>query len=144
MRLLRGVVAIYHNVFNIKFALISMLANGAIVVCLNWSYGPREFVLAGFWQALASFLSTGITARIVQHFSVITSPLPSYFWGSLIPALLTFAFSFGVHVENGTPELLASWGTPTAISFITSFVTNYITRRGYLLPGNHPKKKGLL
>ncbi len=131
----------YHNLFNVKFAIISAIFNSAIVVAVNWSYGPAEFLMAGLAQAISSFLSTGVTARIVQHFSPIKSVFVSYFFGSLIPATLTFFMSFVIHWWNNTPELLISCILPTAISYTTSYITNFITRSGYMLPSNYRKVK---
>lgn len=129
--------ALYHNLFNLKFAIISAICNGAIAVVINWPYGPGECVAAGLTQAVSSFLSTGVTARVVQHFSPLRSALASYFWGSLIPALLTFSMSFAAHWWNNTPEIVVSCMAPTAISYTTSYVTNFITRRGHMRPGNY-------
>jgi len=133
----RKVVIFYHNVFNIKFAIISAACNGLIAMMVNGSYGPKEYLMAGLAQATSSFLSTGITARAVQHFSPIKSAPVSYFWGSLIPATMTFVMSFLAHHWNGTPEVLVSCVAPTLISYTTSYVTNFLTRRGYMLPGNY-------
>ncbi len=133
----KKVIAAYHNVFNVKFAIISAVFNGSVAVMVNWSYGPKEYLAAGIAQAASSFLSTGITARIVQHFSPIQSIPVSYFFGSLVPATMTFAMSIMAHLINGTPELLASCFAPTLVSYVTSFITNFITRRGYMLPGNY-------
>ncbi|MBU6323699.1 MAG: hypothetical protein KGI41_04020 [Patescibacteria group bacterium] len=141
MKLPRSIVALYHNVFNIKFAILSAVINGGIVIAVNWSYGPDAYWHAGFSQALASFFSTGVTARVVQHFSFIRSPWRSYFWGSLVPATLTFAMSFSAHWYNGTPELLYSCMPATTLSYFSSYVTNYLTRHGHLLPGNYPKDR---
>ncbi|MBT7902702.1 hypothetical protein HN587_02490 [Candidatus Woesearchaeota archaeon] len=126
--------------FNPKFAIISAVTNGTIAVAVNCEHGSLEMLAAGGTQALASFMSTGVTARIVQHFSPIKNKFTSYFFGSLIPALATFAISYGSHTLNGTPELLESCIAPVTISYTTSYVTNFITRRGYLLPGNYPSK----
>ena len=132
--------ALYHNLFNVKFALISALCNGAIALYVNRGHGIDAAWYAGSAQAIASFFSTGVTARIVQHFSPIENPLRSYFWGSLIPAGLTFLLSVLAHTVNGTPELLRSCIAPTLISFTTSHVTNFITRRGHMLPGNYCRR----
>lgn len=135
------VVGVYHNLFNAKFAIISAAFNGAIAMMVNWSYGPNEYMMAGLAQAASSFLSTGITARVVQHFSPVRSVFASYFFGSLVPATLTFLLSFTAHWWNATPELFGSCIAPTVISYTTSYVTNFITRRGYMLPGNYPEIK---
>jgi len=140
MKLYRSVVAAYHNVFNIKFALISAAVNGPLVVLFNLQHGPSEYLYAGGWQAAMSFFSTGITARVIQHFSLIAKPVSSYFWGTTASALLTFAGSATVHWFNGTPELWMSCLTPTLISYTTAFGTNFITRRGLMLPANYPKR----
>ena len=139
MRLPSNVVALYHNLFNIRFAVISALVNGSIDVWLNLDHGPAEYWYAGGWQALHSFFSTGVTARVIQHCSHIKNPLVSYPVGSIAATALTFAGSFAVHWLNGTPELLASCLWPTGISFCTGFGTNFMTRRGYWLPGNYNK-----
>lgn len=129
---------LYHNSFNHKFATISAVANGIIASGVNYSHGSFESISAGGIQAISSFISTGVTARIVQHFSPIQNKFVSYFFGSLVPATATFAISYIGHKINGTPELLESCIAPTLISYTTSYVTNYITRRGYMLPGNYP------
>jgi len=132
--------SIYHNVFNIWYALISFFANGAIAMWVNVQYGPEQYLWAGLAQGTSSFLSTGVTARVIQHFSPIESVVRSYFLGSVVPASMTFVMSLTAHICNGTPRVFASCIAPTLISFGTSFVTNWITRRGYLLPANYPKK----
>ena len=137
MRGWQKVVAIYHNVFNVKFAIISAIFNGFVAVMVNVAHGPQEYLMAGVAQGASSFLSTGVTARVVQHFSPIRSWPVSYFLGSLVPAIMTFVMSLVAHLWNGTPEVLASCVAPTVISYTTSYVTNYMTRRGYLLPGNY-------
>ena len=129
---------IYHNLFNIKFAIISALFNGIIATMVNWSYGPAEFLYAGIAQAISSFFSTGFTARIVQHFSPIKNPFTSYFLGSLVPATFTLILSLSAHIINQTPEIIGSCIAPVAISYSTSYVTNFITRKGYLRPTNYP------
>lgn len=139
MALHRKVVVLYHNLFNIKLAAISVLCNGSITAWVNWDYGPRECIYAALSQAVVSFFSTGITGRLIQHFSVIEKPLPSYFFGTAAAASLTFVGSFTAHWLNGTPEMLVSCLSPTVISFTTGFGTNFMTRRGHLLPGNYPK-----
>ena len=141
MRLHRKVVAIYHNLFNLKFALVSAVTNGLIVLWLNRHHASADLLSAGAWQAAYSFFSTGVTARVIQHFSLIERPLPSYFLGTLSAAAMTFAGSFAVHWFNGTPEIWASCLSPTLISYTTGFGTNFITRRGYLLPGNYPTRR---
>lgn len=137
----KTVVVLYHNLFNVKFALISAAFSGVVAMMVNWSYGPEEYMMAGLAQAASSFLSTGVTARVVQHFSPLRSAVASYFFGSLVPATLTFLMSLAAHLWNATPEILASCVAPTAISYTTSYVTNFLTRRGYMLPGNYPEAK---
>lgn len=138
MGLERIVSNIYHNSFNIKFAVISSCFNGPIAAAVNSSYGPFEMFMAGGTQAISSFISTGVTARLVQHFSPIKNKFISYFFGSLVPATSTFLLSYAGHYINDTPELLESCIAPTLISYVTSLGTNYITRKGYLLPKNYP------
>lgn len=139
MTLKARVVVLYHNLFNIKFATVSALLNGSIVAWINRDYGFDEYGYAPLWQALLSFFSTGVTARVIQHFSAIESAMTSYIGGPLSAALLTFAGSYSVHLLNGTPEVWASCLSPTIISYTTGFGTNFITRRGYMLPPNYPK-----
>lgn len=141
MELSDKIVGLYHHMFNAKFALISAACNGPIAAYVNQSYGFDEMVWAGSAQAVSSFLSTGITARMVQHFSPIENKYTSYFFGSLIPASTTFLLSYIGHKINGTPEVLESCVAPTLISYFTSYMTNYITRKGHMLPGNYPKPK---
>ena len=129
---------LYHNLFNAKYAAVSAVVNGAIATAINSEAGSLEMICAGAAQAASSFLSTGFTARLVQHFSPIKNPLWSYSLGSLIPATTTFVMSYTAHTINGTPYPLASCVAPTVISFTTSHVTNYLTRRGFWLPGNYP------
>lgn len=133
----RKAVEIYHNIFNVKFAVISAAFNGIVAMMVNMAHSPEEYLMAGFAQAASSFLSTGITARVVQHFSPIRSAPISYFFGSLIPATMTFIMSLVAHLWNKTPEVLASCVAPTIVSYTTSHITNYITRRGHMLPGNY-------
>ena len=132
------VTSLYHNLFNIKFAVVSASFNVPIAAAVNYPHGPLEMLMAGTAQAVSSFISTGITARIVQHFSPINNWFTSYFFGSLIPASVTFLLSYTSHYFNRTPELLESCIAPTLISYGTSWGTNYVTRRGYLLPKNYP------
>ena len=135
------VVAFYHNVFNLKYAIMSAIFNGVVAVMVNVAHGPREFLMAGLAQAAASFLSTGVTARVVQHFSPIRSAPVSYFLGSLVRGTMAFGMSLTAHLWNDTPEVLASCVAPTVISYITSYAINYMTRRGHLLPGNYKEEK---
>jgi len=143
MKLLRNLVVIirtvYHNTFNLPLAVVSALFNGPIAAAVNSSYGPEEYIYAGLWQAFVSFFSTGVTGRVVQHFSPIKNPIVSYILGSLIPAAMTFIGSASVHYLQGTPEVLATCIVPTALSLGSSFGTNFLTRRGYMRPENYPK-----
>lgn len=127
--------------FNIKFALISAPVNGIIACAVNRDYSALEIATSGGTQAISSFISTGLTARLVQHFSPIKNPLVSYSLGSLIPATATFLLSYGGHALNQTPERLESCIAPTLISLVTSLGTNYITRAGFLRPNNYPLEK---
>lgn len=138
---LEKLTALYHNSFNPKFAFISAVCNGPIAGYVNYAHGLDEAIAATLTQAGASFLSTGITARIVQHFSPIQSPWISYPLGSIVPGTITFLMSFGWHYWNDTPELLGSCIAPTVISLTTALGTNYITRRGYMLPENYPHRE---
>lgn len=133
----KKVVEIYHNAFNVKFALISAAVNGTIAMMVNRPYGTEEYLMAGLTQATSSFLSTGVTARVVQYFSPIRSAPVSYFFGSLVPTAMTLVMSAVAHRWNSTPDVLESCVAPTVISYTTSYVTNYITRRGHMLPGNY-------
>jgi len=133
----RKVVGVYHNTFNVKFAVVSAAFNGVVAMMVNMAHGPEEYLMAGLAQAASSFLSTGITARVVQHFSPIRSAPVSYFFGSLVPATMTFVMSLVAHLWNGTPEALTSCVAPTVVSYTTSYITNFITRRGHMLPGNY-------
>lgn len=132
------VVRLYHNLFNIKFAIISAVFNSGVVMVVNKQHSVSVVVAAGAVQAVSSFFSTGVTARVVQHFSPIKDPLKSYLLGSFVPAALTFILSICGHILNNTPELLMSVFPATLMSFVTSFVTNFITRRGYLRPPDYP------
>lgn len=138
MDLSNSVRNLYYNTFNPKFAAISAEANGVIAAGVNHEHGSLEMLAAGGTQAAASFLSTGFTARLVQHFSPIKNRAVSYFFGSLVPATVTFAISYIGHKINGTPELLESCIAPVVISYTTSYITNFITRRGHMLPRNYP------
>lgn len=138
MNLSNTITKLYHNSFNPRFAAISAIVNGAIATGINYEHGSLEMLTAGGTQAAASFLSTGFTARLVQHFSPIKNKAISYFFGSLIPATATFGISYIGHKINGTPELLESCIAPTIISYTTSYATNFITRKGHMLPKNYP------
>ena len=131
---------ILDNSFNIKFALISAPVNGIIAAAVNCRYSILEMASASGTQAVSSFISTGLTARLVQHFSPIKNPITSYSLGSIIPAAATFFLSYGGHAINQTPERLESCIAPTLISLVTSLGTNYMTRRGFLRPDNYPLK----
>ncbi|GEM_PF-1259795 len=130
----KRVVAAYHNVFNWKLALVSALVNGAIVAWVNRHHGLHEYLFAGGWQAALSAVSTGVTARVAQHLSLIRRPLPAYTLGSGVPALMTLAFTWVVHSLNGTPELLMSCAWPTFFSCTTSMIMNTLMRNEPLLP----------
>jgi len=134
---------LYHNTFNPKFAAISAVANGIMAAGINYAHSSLEIIAAGGAGALAGFVSTGFTARLVQHFSPIRNRLASYFLGSLIPAAATFAISYMGHSINETPELLKSCIVPVIISYTTSHITNFITRSGYMLPGNYPSHEDM-
>lgn len=136
---LEKLVSLYHNTFNPKFAFISAACNGPIAGYVNYTHGLDEAVAAGCTQGAASFISTGITARIVQHFSPIKNPYVSYPLGSIVPGTMTFLMSFAWHYWNETPELIGSCIAPTFISLTTALATNYITRKGYMLPENYRK-----
>jgi len=129
----------YHNVFNLKLALISAIFQGIIAIVVNSGHEHQKVLLAGLAGAISSFFSTGFTARVVQHFSPIRSALISYFLGSLVPATMTFSASLIAHLWNNSPEVLASCIFPTIVSYTTSYVTNYLTRHGRLRPKNYPK-----
>ena len=128
---------IYHNAFNIKFAIPSAIFNGLIAAGINSSHGSLEAITAGGTQSASSFVSTGVTSRIVQHFSPIKNRLISYTLGSVVPATITFGLSYFGHWMNETPERLESCIAPTLISLTTSLATNFATRKGYMLPGNY-------
>ena len=129
---------VYDNIFNIKFAIISAPINGVIAGIVNSPHGTLEALTSGGTQAVASFLSTGFTARLVQHFSPIENRIKSYVFGSIVPATATFILSYCGHYLNDTPEKLESCVAPVLISLTTSLATNYITRRGHLRPRNYP------
>ncbi len=131
----------YDNAFNVRFAMISAPVNGIIAGVVNSAHGGLEALTAAGTQALASFISTGFTARLVQHFSPIQNRVISYTMGSAVPGIATFVLSYCGHYFNGTPERLESCIAPTAISLTTSLATNFITRRGYLLPKNYPVRE---
>jgi len=133
------VLLFYHNVFNVKLAVISAIFQGIIAIMVNSGHMHQNVMSAGLAGAISSFFSTGVTARVVQHFSPIRSALISYFLGSLVPATMTFGASLIAHFWNNSPEILASCIAPTFVSYTTSYVTNYLTRHGRLLPGNYPK-----
>ncbi len=138
---------IYHNSFNPQFAIISAVFNGPIAAAVNYAgHTPGDILFAGLTGVIAGFISTGITARIVQHFSPIQNRVYAYMGGSLVPAAITFAITYAGHTYNESPRPFASCIAPVAISFGTSFVTNYLTRNAYkhlllerLLPKNYPR-----
>ena len=127
--MLRKTVAILRHLFNWKLMLVSALFNGPLALLINVNYGSTEYLHAGGWQMVASALLTGFTGRLVQHFSALRSPILAYALGSVIPATATFFGSLPFHWFNGTPELFLTCLGATAISFGTSFVTNFGTRR---------------
>ena len=120
--------------------------NGPIALAVNYAgHTPRDILFAGLTDAISGFISTGITARIVQHFSPIKNRVYAYIGGSLVPAAITFAINYTSHNYNESPRPLASCIAPVIISFGTSFVTNYATRNAHkhrlleiLLPKNYP------
>lgn len=114
----------YYQSFNIKFAAISAIFNGGVVMVINSRQTLTMALGAGLTQAVSSFFSTGVMARIVQHFSPIHSPIRSYLWGSMIPATLTFTISYGAHLANNTSGPLINATPATLVSFGTSFITN--------------------
>ncbi len=136
MKLLRNVVAFCCNVFNWKLAIVSAIFQGVIVGWINGDHSIVEYLRAGFSQALMSALSTGVTAGVAQRISEkIDGPMSAYFWGSAIPAAMTFAFSAGVHWLNDTPEFLASCLWPTFVSSTTSLCVNFAARNLVHQPG---------
>jgi len=134
------VIATYHNIFNVWYALISFFPNFIIAMWVNGQYGPKQYLWAGLAQGIASFLSTGLTAGMIQHFSPIRSAPKSYLFGTIVPVVMMFVISLTAHLWNGTPRVLASCIAPTLITFSTSFPINWLTRRHWLLPVNYPKK----
>ena len=120
--------------------------NGPIALAVNYAgHTPRDILFAGLTDAISGFISTGITARILQHFSPIKNRVCAYIGGSLVPAAITFAINYINHNYNESPRPLASCIAPVIISFGTSFVTNYATRNAHkhrlleiLLPKNYP------
>ena len=138
MRWWQNIEIWYYRVFNIKFAIISAVFNGGVVMVMNREYGFAVLLRAGTSQAVSSFFSTGVTARIVQHFSPIKNPMRSYALGSMIPAIMTLIMSLGAHLLNHTPKPLWNAVPATLVSLITSFGTNFITRRGHLRSQDYP------
>lgn len=138
MKRINFLLGVYRNFFNIKFAVLSAIVNGGITFMINLPHGWWVIVTAASAQASSSFLSTGMTARIVQHFSPVPGVLRSYGGGSVVPTTITWGMSIVAHLLNGTPDPFLSAMPATCISFVTSFVTNWITRRGYLRPANYP------
>ena len=141
MRLWRAILALFYQTFHWKFAVASALFNGGLVLLWNRHHTVAQYLSAGGFQALYSFFLTGVTARVVQYFSSIKAPLPSYALGSIVPATLTFMATLTLHKWNATPELVESWLTPTLTSFVTSFGTNFLTRGSYVeVPGKYKRK----
>jgi len=139
-RLWNWTVTTYHSVFNVWFALISAFINGSLDAFHNWGHGDKAHLYAGASQAALSFFSTGVTARVIQHFSPMKYAMLSYLIGPLSAGALTFAFCYIVHSLNGTPAFWPSVLTPTLISYTTGFGTNFLTRMGYMRPRNYPKQ----
>jgi hypothetical protein len=132
---------VYHNLFNIRFAIISAVFNGSLELAINSEKGFSIAAGIGMAQAVSSFFSTGFTARLVQHFSPIQNRAQSYLLGSFVPAAITLGLSLTAHYIHGTENPWVNSCPATLISFVTSFVTNYITRSGRMLPGNYPKAR---
>ena len=132
---------VYHNLFNIKFAIISAVFNGGLELAINSESGFSIAIGVGLAQAISSFFSTGFTARLVQHFSPIQNRAQAYLFGSFVPAAITLGLSLTAHFIHGTENPWMSSCPATLISFVTSFATNYITRSGRMLPGNYPKAR---
>ncbi|MBV9159002.1 MAG: hypothetical protein JO019_00170 [Candidatus Kaiserbacteria bacterium] len=141
MKLRSSVVALYHNLFNPWYACVSAIVNGPIVVYYNWHFSTKVALYAGGYQALLSFVSTGVTARVIQHFSPIPDPVRSYVCGTTAAAFLTFLGAATVHWINDTPAFWYSCLTPTLISWSTAFASNALTRYGFFLPANYPGKR---
>lgn len=124
----RTVVNLYHNVFNWKLAAMSAMTNGLIAMLANSNHSPGEYFSAGIGSAIVGFFSTGITGRVVQHFSAVKPEIKSYFLGSVIPAAMTCAGYLLVHWWINTPELFLTVAYPVLLSFGTSFITNLATK----------------
>ncbi len=105
MTLTETVTGKYHKLFNAKFAIISAACNGPIAAWVNHDHGTLEAMAAGATQTASSFISTGLTARLVQHFSPIESRFVSYFFGSLVPTTATFLLSYAGHWLNDMSEI---------------------------------------
>ena len=129
----------YYASFSLPFAIASAIWNGGWILWFNSDYGTAEWLRAAGGQALMSFLLTGVTARIVQHFSRIESKLWSYSLGSVIPATFTFVVTLAIHWLLGTPAFWSSVLEPAAVSFGTNFVTNWMTRVGFVMPKKYPE-----
>jgi len=131
----------YHLLFNAKFAIVSAFFNGSIVAAMHYSEGWSLMSFAALSQAFSSFLSTGFTARLVQHFSPVKNPWKSYLLGSFVPALATLLCSLFFHWCNNTSNILLTIIPPVTISFSTSFMTNFMTKRWkFFRPKNYPIK----
>ena len=65
MNLGERALVLYHNSFNIKLAVISAYCNGPIAAAVNHSHGSLEMLAVFGTQAAASFVSTGVTGRVV-------------------------------------------------------------------------------
>ncbi|MDP2586353.1 MAG: hypothetical protein Q8P32_01075 [Candidatus Komeilibacteria bacterium] len=132
----------YHNLFNLKLALASFVFNGLLEATVHWHEDSATLLEAMATQATASFFLTGITARVVQHFSPLKNVWLSYTLGSLIPAALTFGGSYLFHYVQGTPRLIISCLPATGLSLTSSLATNYFTRnriwKKFVLPPNYP------
>lgn len=138
MRVWQTVKKVYHNTFNIRFAVISAVFNGIWVMAKNNERDLPEQLSLGITQAVASFFSTGVTARVVQHFSPLPNTLLAYAGGSIVPATLTAVMSVGAHLIIGNAEPVSNSLMAIGISFVTSFGTNFVTRRGFFRPPNYP------
>ncbi|MFA6533900.1 MAG: hypothetical protein WCT37_01870 [Patescibacteria group bacterium] len=141
--LFRKVVKIYHNVFNLKLAVMSFFFNGIAAMVVN-AVHPKEFLLAGIGSAIVGFFSTGVTGRVVQHFSPVKPEIKSYLLGSFVPASMTLTGYLLIHWWLGTTRLALTVAIPTLLSFGTSFLTNLATKsdhpwlKKFVRPPNYP------
>lgn len=124
--------------FSHKLATVSAVVNGTIAATLSSGHGDLEMIAAGVTGATAGFVLTGVTAGIVQCFSPVKNRLYSYIVGGVVAATTTFGITLGFHEAVGNAEALKLCVAPTTISYTTSYVTNWITRKGYM----RPKKYG--